>query len=202
MASDFHTHKPKSAARALVSLPPERIGEYPLASLELHPWRLPEKLEPLGAEFFAAAERAAALGEAGLDRLRGPSLEVQQAYLAEVLKLARELGKPVVFHCVRALPELLHAVRNFPGNKLFHGFRGKPEALEQLRKHGFYVSLGTLDLLPYLRQAGFERIGFETDDSELPIESILAEASLLAERDLEEETDRTFDAFLGKERKC
>ena len=127
MASDFHSHRPKSAARTLVSCRAEELPYYPLASLELHPWFLPERFEPLSVAFRAVARTAAAIGEAGLDRLRGPSFEVQVQYLDALLELAAAEAKPVVLHCVRAVPELLAAVKRHPGTPcLFHGFRGKP----------------------------------------------------------------------------
>lgn len=126
MASDFHSHRPKSAARTLVSCRAEELPYYPLASLELHPWFLPERFEPFSAAFRAAARTAAAIGEAGLDRLRGPSFEVQVQYLDALLELAVAEAKPVVLHCVRAVPELLAAVKRHPGTPcLFHGLSRK-----------------------------------------------------------------------------
>ena len=42
MASDFHTHSaPPAGVAALVSTGLDRLGSFPLESLEFHPWRLP-----------------------------------------------------------------------------------------------------------------------------------------------------------------
>ena len=207
MASDFHSHRPKSAARTLVSCRAEELPYYPLASLELHPWFLPERFEPFSAAFRAVARTAAAIGEAGLDRLRGPSFEVQVQYLDALLELAAAEAKPVVLHCVRAVPELLAAVKRHPGTPcLFHGFRGKPELLEELRRHGFYVSLnpallGSMPLFEHLRRTGLDRIGFETDDTAETVESVLARAAArlsMPPAVLEAVTDCTFEHFLGR----
>ncbi|MBS1370264.1 MAG: hypothetical protein HPZ91_09955 [Lentisphaeria bacterium] len=205
MAADFHAHRPKSAARTLVSCAAEELSRYPLTSLELHPWKLPEAYEPLTPEFKAALEHAAALGEIGLDRLRGPSPAVQQAYLDELLALAGAMQKPVVIHCVRATAELLAALKRHPRlSVLLHGFRGKPEQLEMLRRHGLFVSLGPKALngalLEHLRLSGLDRIGFETDDAPEPVEQLLEEAAghmHLPYRSLEARTDGTFGQFLG-----
>jgi len=205
VATDFHTHRPKPGARALVSCRMEELTHYPLASLELHPWNLPAHFEPFPPEFHAALKQAAALGEIGLDRLRGPALPVQQEYLEALLSLAEQEQKPVVLHCVRAVPELLAAIRRHPKvRRLYHGFRGKPEQLEELRRAGFYVSLGFASLenaalFAHLKTAGLAQIGFETDDSPDPVETLLASAAAKLGMEcakLEAQTDATFDSFL------
>lgn len=205
MASDFHTHRPKPGARALVSCRMEEVTHYPLASLELHPWTLPAHFEPFPPEFHAALKKAAALGEIGLDRLRGPALSVQEEYLGALLFLAEQEKKPVVLHCVRAVPELLAKARRHPQVRcLYHGFRGKPEQLEELRRAGFYISLGpaaleNAALFAHLKTAGLAQIGFETDDSPDPVEPLLTRAAAKLSIDyaqLEAQTDATFDSFL------
>ena len=204
MATDFHAHRPKSAARTLVSCGEEELSRYPLASLELHPWKLPERFEPLSPAFREALNGAAALGEIGLDRLRGPTLTVQQNYLEELLGLAAERHKPVVIHCVRATEELLGMLKHFPELRvLFHGFRGKPERLARLRERGLRVSLGRAALndaalVEHLRSSGLDGIGFETDEAPEPIEIVLenaAEKLRLPPAELEARTDETFREF-------
>ena len=206
MATDFHAHRPKSAARTLVSCGAEELSRYPLASLELHPWKLPEQFVPLPRAFRETLNGAAALGEIGLDRLRGPLLPVQAAWLDEVLFLAETLRKPVVIHCVRAVPELLAAFRKHPGvRRLFHGFRGSPELLKELLEHGFTVSLhrSAIDrpgIAPLLLARKLEGIGFETDDFPGGIVPVLEHAArVLGLRcsELETATDRTFYEFIG-----
>lgn len=209
MASDFHTHTaPNSDAPSLVSAGLERLGRFPLESLEFHPWRLPPRPEELTREFSAGLERAAALGEIGLDRLRGPAFAIQQEMLGRLLRLAAEREKPVVFHCVRAAAELLAAVKPYPRmRKLLHGFRGSPELFEEFRKHGFFLSLGAAaleraPLLEHLRRNGFDRVGFETDDSSEPVERLIERAAGLLDRPAEqltEITDANFREFLRDE---
>ncbi|MPN15043.1 hypothetical protein SDC9_162372 [bioreactor metagenome] len=138
--------------------------------------------------------------------MRGPAFAVQQEFLEALLDLAEAERKPVVFHCVRAAEELMAAMKRHPGIRgLYHGFRGKPELLEKLRHAGFYLSLGpaflnNAALCDYLKTAGLERIGFETDDSPEPLGLLLGRAAArlgMSPEALEEQTDRTFDAFLG-----
>ncbi|WP_302812804.1 TatD family hydrolase [Victivallis vadensis] len=209
MASDFHSHVCKSGAVTLLSVPyPEPGGGWPW-SLEFHPWHLPETVEDgLPGGFAELLESAAALGEVGLDRLRGPVCEVQRRWLKLLLEAARALKKPVVFHCVRMVPELLAETKPYGGLKrLFHGFRGSPELLEELRSHGFYVSLAPAalersELMEHLRSAGLGGIGFETDTLPEPVERILERAARrlnFSYAELERITDQTFQEFLHHE---
>ena len=139
MLCDFHTHHPGKAIPELVSTPVDCDDKY--TSLELHPWNLPETYSPLPETIYASLQKFNALGEIGLDRLRGPSLTIQQQYLRELLQLAADCRKPVVFHCVRAFPELFSLLKNFPCPWAIHGFRGKFELLDEIWLRGGIVSL-------------------------------------------------------------
>ena len=112
----------------------------------------------------------------------------------------------MVFHAVRATPELLAACRPYPVmHKLVHGFRGAPEKLAEFRKHGFFVSLapGALDFAPLreaLRRDGVAGIGFESDDSPEPFPVIFRRSAIalgLDETELDRITRQTFEEFLA-----
>ena len=80
-----------------------------------------------------------AIGECGLDALRGPSLEVQEEVFRGQIALSERLGKPLIIHCVKALDRLLKVQKTpIPSQKwMFHGFRGKPQQLRSLLDAGF-----------------------------------------------------------------
>ena len=170
MFCDFHTHNaiPAEQVLQLVSaaeLPAERLPGVFFA-LELHPWKLPQTFTGLPETFIDQIRRADAIGEVGLDRLKGPSLEVQRQYLRAILQAAADCGKPVVFHCVRAFPELLAEVKPFPQiRKLLHGFQGNEPKRQMLQEAGFLLS-SSRALLP----GG----GLETDAAEISIQEIYA----------------------------
>lgn len=206
MACDFHTHNTRLGfdAPALVSCAPGEVEQHRFASIELHPWRIAGG-GGVCADWLAAAERAAAVGEIGLDKLRGAPYPEQLAAFEAALKVADKLAKPVVIHCVRAWSDLLRLAAPYRGmRKMVHGFRGSPELAAELQAHGFWLSLGRPSLLSKglcqqvyaCRGAG---IGFETDDSKLNIESVLdlaAEATGLDRAGLEQLTDRNFMEFI------
>ena len=58
-----------------------------------------------------------ALGEIGLDKLKGPSMEVQLAVFKEQIALSEKLELPVIIHCVRAWNELVLVKKTYSMNK-------------------------------------------------------------------------------------
>ena len=83
-----------------------------------------------------------AIGEAGFDKLRGPSPELQRKVFEEQVAISEELKKPVVIHCVRAWDELLAVHKKLKPKMpwLIHGFRGNTELAAQLLSKGMYLS--------------------------------------------------------------
>ncbi len=211
MASDFHTHLPlpQTAADALVSLPypvsPEDAAKCRRYSLQFHPWDLPAQRKSLPDGIAEALQAATALGEVGLDRLRGPELAVQSAFLKELLDLAEALGKPVVFHVVRAWPEFFSIAGKYSFRKLVHGFFGNPRRLQELLAREFFVSLSPKaftvpGMAETLQNVPWDRLGFESDASGVPVAEIiqLAEQWLRCSG-LEAKTDAAFRHFIGAE---
>ncbi|MBO5899258.1 MAG: TatD family hydrolase, partial [Lentisphaeria bacterium] len=120
MIADLHTHRFKGGAFELVSTgEPEK---FLYSSLEVHPWKLPDHFEKFDSDFAARASNCSAIGEIGLDRLRGPELPVQRKYFDALLEIADVLSKPVVIHCVRCDAELFQQLAGFKHNVLIHGF--------------------------------------------------------------------------------
>ena len=171
---DFHTHTLGDRPAILSTT---QIADARYTSWEFHPWNLPEKFSAL-PENPENLSHFTALGEIGLDRLRGPELSVQQQYLTEFLKLASDCNKPVIFHCVRAFPELFALLKPFSLRWAIHGFRGKAELLDQIWQKGGIVSFhhsitDNPDLLAKLRQPT-GKFAFETDDApHLNLENIV-----------------------------
>ena len=86
-----------------------------------------------------------ALGECGLDALRGAPLDVQERLLMQQLEWAEEHALPVTLHIVKAFDRLLHISKAFRHTSTWtvHGFRGKPALAEQLLNAGLDLSFGT-----------------------------------------------------------
>lgn len=145
---DWHTHRP--APRAIVNLPtplspaPEGL----LCSIGIHPWEADTASPALLAaiEVRAADDPAiVAIGEVGLDRRRGPSLDIQTPVFEAQARIAERTGLPLIIHAVRTIPEVLALHKKLQPEVpwIFHGFRGGPDAVRQiLGRPGTFISLG------------------------------------------------------------
>ncbi len=201
MASDFHTHNPDTEVRALISSPIPLPGRF--TSLEFHPWQLPEIFDSQILPSPDLLPDFAALGEIGIDKLRGPGNDIQQHYLHALLSLAADCQKPVVIHCVHAFQELFAALKHFSGIKvMLHGFNSSPEMLDELWKRNITVSFSRkatdkISLMNKLGNAG-GAYGFESDDDpECNVMQLLDKVKTLFNiRDVEKFTDRCFADFL------
>ena len=175
MFFNFHTHK--TCENALVS-----SRENPgcsFWSLEKHPWYLPEKFIFPDETFYEELSAASALGEIGLDRLRGPDLKVQREYLKAFLAAAERCGKPVVIHAVRCDSELDFELSRFSGRVLIHGFCGGNKRLQEHLQYNRFVSFapgGWKNCPESLRASKLRNIGLETDDTNLNIEDVYLQA--------------------------
>ena len=114
-----------------------------------HPWFLSEAegLESGGTSWIDGLrakllERPTAfVGEIGLDKLRGPPMEIQLAAMAAQVDVAVELRRPVSVHCVRAWGPMLtfltkRSADALPPAFIFHGFSGSPDFVQSLMKMG------------------------------------------------------------------
>lgn len=196
MYFDFHTHRePPPGVRAMVVLRPEekaRFEEAAYCCVGLHPWYLDPADGQTGFDWVAqkaADTKVLAIGETGLDKLRGPAMDFQQSIFLKHAALAESVGKPLVIHCVRAFPELLAIQRDFRPTVpwIVHGFQKGPQLAEDLLRAGFYLSFGAALLSPdghpvveAFRGVPHDRFFLETDDREdISIGSVYARAAAI-----------------------
>jgi len=191
---DIHTHDAKPAdgvfavenLMAHEALNPENISARAFTA-GIHPWHLNDNNREKLLDYvrnIAGNPGLIAFGEAGFDKLRGPSAEIQRSVFAEQVKIADEHGKPLVIHCVRSWDELLASHKNLKPKTpwMVHGFRGKKELALQLIKRGMYLSFWfdfvlrpeSSDLIRFLPK---ERIFLETDGADADIREIYKKVS-------------------------
>ncbi len=148
----------------------------------IHPWHLSDdNCEILWSRLQDLAENPAlfAIGEAGFDRLRGPSPELQREMFVRQALLAEKKNKPLIIHCVKAWDELLDQHRKLRPSVpwLVHGFRGSRELAMQLISRDFYLSFwfefvtrsASTELLQFVPGG---KIFLETDGSGTDIRNI------------------------------
>lgn len=178
---DIHTHHiPLHPSQAIVStdvlsLPID--GRVVHASIGIHPWALREEhadTQWKALQSSIESTRIVAIGEAGLDKLKGPSIELQTAIFQQEIALAEAQSLPMVIHCVRAFNELIQIKKESKPKQpwIIHGFRGKPSIVRELLKHGCWLSFGSLFQEESVRITPLDRLFIETDESEESITDI------------------------------
>ena len=181
---DFHTHR-QGATRALISVNPKDFKPQPglYYSVGYHPWM---DLGTLTDDDYTLLEQCArhpqvlAIGETGMDTLRGNDLDVQREVFVRHLKLAANLRKPVVVHCVRTAQQIL-ATRRQEGFTavplVVHGMRGNEQVARTWLEAGCYLSYGARFNPAALRITPFDRLLIETDEADETILEIAAQVA-------------------------
>ncbi len=157
----------------------------------------------------AALPQVRAIGETGLDRLRGADADMQEMIFRRHIELGEKLGKPIILHVVKS-SDRLSAIRKELAPRLttpwiWHGFRGKPQAALQFLSTAtpqspVYISLG--------EKFNYETAGIipdsnllaETDDAPTGITNVirkLAEVRHTPEQHLTECISNNCTAILG-----
>ena len=115
--------------------------------LGIHPWyadeATAERLTELQQRLAARSDRCVALGECGLDRLRG-DLALQQPVFEAQVHLAQACDVPLVIHSVRTHDEVAATLKrlNYRGRALVHGFSGSEQQARRLLAEGCYLGVG------------------------------------------------------------
>lgn len=184
---DIHTHHhPACPGTAIVSCCPAQFipqpgGRY---SAGIHPWHAAEPdtaAQEEALQHLLSHPQLLAVGEAGLDKLSAAPMEVQLPLFERQARLAAEAGKPLIIHTVRATDALLRLKRQLrPQNPwIIHGFRGKASLAEEFLRHGFFLSFGERYQEETLRHTPADRLLLETDESVVPIQTLLQRAASL-----------------------
>jgi TatD DNase family protein len=151
-------------------------------SFGIHPWYLNEENQQQmisSVQNIAGNNNLIAIGEAGFDKLRGPSPELQRKVFEAQAEIAEENHKPLFIHCVRSWDELLQSHKRMRPSIpwLIHGFRGSRELATQLISKGMYLSFW-FDFIvrpessELIRSLPSGRIFLETDGADVDIRDI------------------------------
>lgn len=161
---------------------PRSEDEAAIPSLGLHPWHLKpdwkERLAVIEAQLMAAPPQTF-VGECGLDRVCSTPYALQLEAFQAQIALSERLRRPLIIHCVRALDDVLRLHRGTHQPWIWHGFRGKPQQMQQLISHGFYLSFGFHHNADSLRDCPPDRLFLETDEDPRPIALLYATAAAL-----------------------
>lgn len=169
--TNFHSHD-TTAEKAIISVDVDEFKpQYgKVYSVGLHPWHIgddwQQKIERL--KEVAHHYLVVAIGETGLDSLKGAPLDVQEQVMREVVNIAAATGKPLIIHCVRTSQQVLKLWRDNPQAHnvawIIHGFRGNENVARELLDAGFYLSFGSKFNEQALAITPLDHLLVETDD--------------------------------------
>jgi TatD DNase family protein len=162
----------------------------------IHPWQLEEdfssQLNQLAK--LASSKNVIAIGECGLDRIKGPAIEIQLDAFRAQIDIANLVKKPMILHLVKSYSDILAISHLMKTPWIVHGFKGNGIEAENLLKKGARLSFGPRLLTDEAMQALFtsiplENIYLETDTKRVLIDEMYRKAALL--RNLEIDDLRT-----------
>lgn len=152
----------------------------------LHPWWCETYYHSAGFGELEFLLRSAlvhtgcvAIGETGLDGLKGGNLDLQTESLLIHLQLAQECSKPIILHSHKTHAELIRQVKPFRKNirGVVHAFSGSYEQAKQWVDAGFYLGVGgviTYERATKTRQAiqkiPLDAVLLETDAPSMPLQ--------------------------------
>lgn len=204
--ADFHTHH-RQAAHALISVGVREFAPQPgkCYSVGIHPWSVPESNDDdLGFLTEAVSHpQVLAVGETGLDSLRGGPLQRQQQFFERHIALAEQAGKPLVVHCVRTAQQVVALWRTTAPHNVrlaIHGFRGNERVAQTLLNEGFYLSFGARFNASAVVVTPIDRLLIETDDAADGIECVaqaVAQAKGISVQELMHISAANAASFLG-----
>ncbi|UII25968.1 TatD family hydrolase [Fulvivirga maritima] len=172
---DFHTHSMRHVeddnVMEIVSIHLGKDKEKRFFTIGMHPWWTEQ---PIGhrqkqeLSQWLQNEHCLAMGEMGLDNLKGPEMSQQMDILRSQLEVAQELNKPVIIHCVRAYDQLIHIKKEFPNIEKWcvHGYGRHAILAQQLIDHGFYLSI-----MPTVKPERYDSLFKELPHSKLFLET-------------------------------
>lgn len=185
MILDIHTHHPAPEPMAVICVTPEEFNpmEGQLYSVGIHPWSLagsePDAAEWTRLESVGRHPQVVAIGETGLDMIKGGPLFRQLNALKRHIELSENIGKPLILHCVKAHEHIAQIRREMKPTQpwAIHGFRGKPAVARILLDSGCMLSFG-LNFNPEVpRMIPPESMLAETDEAPVSIAEIITRLS-------------------------
>lgn len=205
MFINVHTHFQRGLGTEVVNSS-SSILPNALFSCGVHPWQADINVIDLIRK-AANANNCVAIGEIGLDKLKGPALEIQQFCFIEQVHLAEELNLPVILHCVKAWNEIKTIKRTIQPKQpwIFHGFV-KINLLEDVLQQGLYVSIGAgilknESLQTMVPKIPLHQLFLETDTSETSIEEVykcVSEIKNIPLYDLEKQLEDNFKRVFNR----
>ncbi|MAE58134.1 MAG: hypothetical protein CME69_04595 [Halobacteriovorax sp.] len=164
----------------------EEFKMHKVYSLGVHPWDTydfsgPQDSLRIKLKSLIQDPSCLAIGETGLDKLKGPSLDIQKEVFLTHIALSEELQKPIIIHCVRSYSEILE-IYNKKKPKMpwiLHDFNHNEHFVKSVIDKNIYFSLGTnffmrenSKVVKAIDKIPIDRILFETDEMNVDVSEL------------------------------
>ncbi len=174
---DIHTHNPL-ADNAIINLnDTSELSADKYYSIGIHPWLSDKYTQQQSSHTsqIASYPQVLAIGECGLDAIRGDTLENQIKLLVFHISLSETLKKPLILHIVKCYPQIIALKKQYKPTQpwIIHGFRGKPQLANEFIRHGFYLSFGYKYNPESVQITPIDKLLAETDDCSCSITQII-----------------------------
>lgn len=216
---NFHAHRQKPANNEIVIqslflqdnlITPKSDKIFFTAGL--HPWhanQLSEKEIEDKLVKLIETKSIIAVGEAGLDKLKGPDLQTQEKVFKIHVAVAEKYNLPVIVHSVKAHNEILKLKidSNSQIPWVLHHYSGSKQLAMDLIDHGFYLSLsyhidnGNSRLSQYLGELPIDKIFLETDDFNVNIKQlykVVCEKFKITEQELKKQLIKNLKKLINE----
>lgn len=172
---NLHTHHPEGEGEKAIVQGRDSWG--------IHPWDATEDSLNENPPLYIKA-----IGESGLDRLCDTPYELQLKVFAMHIGFSEERQVPLIIHCVKAIDDILRLHRETKPSQpwIIHGFRGKPQQLHSLLKHGIFVSFGFHHHPQSLLECPSDSFFLESDIEMLPISLLYEKVAISRNISIEE----------------
>jgi TatD DNase family protein len=196
---DIHTHRQKKQIENEFFIFNQTNSFHELSlceyiSIGIHPWYIDSDWQKniKLIEQHLSDPRVIAIGEAGVDLIKGPEMKLQMEVFQKQIEISEQYKKPLIIHCVKAFQEVIQIRKKSNATMpwIIHGFRSNIQIANQMIENGFYLSFGSAFLSRKNPQNAFinislEKIFFETDDdASCRIKDLYIKASELLNMDL------------------
>lgn len=173
---DVHTHHFRADNRSIFNLILKEDGSMipeMYFSSGIHPWYITDKWKKILEDHFRENyKQRVAIGETGIDMLKGTDLKLQELVFMAHIEWALNYSMPLVIHSVRSSQRIIEILRamNFQFPVVIHGFRQSNELAKKFLSEGYYLSLGVYvnyagqKLTEAIKHIPLDRILIESDD--------------------------------------
>lgn len=131
-----------------------------------------------------------AIGECGLDA-RYDNVGLQMEGFEKQIRLANNLKKPLIIHCVKSFPTVIEMTRKAKIPTIMHGFNKRKTIGDELLNRQFMLSFGksllyNVNLQTFFKEMPPDKFFIETDSADVNIEELYLKVAELKEITVEE----------------